>query len=84
MLYYLGSANRGIGVEWFFLGVGLRDLAVLVLMGLVVRDVLHPDEDVVRTTWPGIDDPAGGVLDNANDSVVLRTTPRPGAVPPLR
>ena len=72
MLYYLGSANRGIGVEWFFLGVGLRDLAVLVLMGLVVRDVLRPDEDVVRTTWPGVDDPAGGPLERSPDRVVLR------------
>ena len=32
MLYYLGTDNRGIGVEWFFLGVIVRDLAVLVLM----------------------------------------------------
>jgi uncharacterized membrane protein len=72
MLYYLGSANRGIGVEWFFLGVGLRDFAVIVLMGLVVRDVLRPDEDVVRTTWPGVDDPAGGPLERSPDRVVLR------------
>ena len=71
MLHYLGSANRGIGVEWFFLGVLLRDLAVLVLMALVVRDVLRPDGDVVRTSWPGVDDPAGGVLDRARDRVVL-------------
>jgi len=74
MLYYLGSANRGIGAEWFFLGVGLRDLAVLVLMGLVVRDILRPDDDVVRTTWPGVDDPAGGVLDHARDAMTLRSS----------
>ncbi|MCW2742321.1 MAG: hypothetical protein JWR45_2743 [Blastococcus sp.] len=84
MLHYLGTANRGIEVEWFFLGVGLRDVAVLVLMGLVVRDVLRPDGDVVRTTWPGVDDPAGGRLDNEVDQVVLRgsrlvRTPRPSA-----
>jgi len=47
--------------------VTLRDVAVVVLMGLVVRDVLRPDGDVVRTTWPGVDDPAGGVLDHAPD-----------------
>ena len=29
-------------------------------MALVVRDVLRPDGDVVRTSWPGTDDPAGG------------------------
>jgi uncharacterized membrane protein len=72
MLHYLGTDNRGIEVEWFFLGVGLRDVAVLVLMGLVVRDVLRPDDDVVRTSWPGVDDPAGGVLDQAPDRVVVR------------
>jgi uncharacterized membrane protein len=72
MLHYLGADNRGIDVEWFFFGVVLRDVAVLVLMGLVVRDVLHPDGDVVRTSWPGIDDPAGGPLDHAPDDVVLR------------
>ena len=71
MLWYLGVDNRGVKVEWFFLGVALRDVAVLVLMALVVRDVLHPDEDVVRNTWPGVDDPAGGVLDNVRDVVVL-------------
>jgi uncharacterized membrane protein len=72
MLHYLGTANRGIEVQWFFLGVLVRDLAVLVLMALVVRDVLRPDGDVVRTSWPGVDDPAGGPLDRARDRLVLR------------
>jgi uncharacterized membrane protein len=73
LLWYLGTDNRGLKVEWFFLGVTLRDIAVVVLMGLVVRDVLHPDGDVVRTSWPGVDDPAGGVLDGASDRVTLPT-----------
>jgi uncharacterized membrane protein len=79
MLNYLGTQNRGVGIEWFFLAVTVRDVAVAVLMGLVVRDVLRPDGDVVRTSWPGVDDPAGGVLDGADDRVVLRpsVTPRP-------
>jgi uncharacterized membrane protein len=72
MLNYLGTQNRGVGIEWFFMAVTIRDLAVLVLMGLVVRDILRPDGDVVRTTWLGIDDPAGGVLDHATDAVTLR------------
>lgn len=78
MLWYLGTDNRGVQVEWFFLGVTVRDIAVLVLMGLVVRDVLRPDEDVVRTSWWGTDDPAGGVLDTAPDRVVLRPRRRRG------
>jgi uncharacterized membrane protein len=86
MLHYLGTGNRGVEVEWFFLAITLRDLAVVVLMVLVVRDVLHPDGDVVRTSWPGVDDPAGGVLDGAADRLVLpsgarRVPRRPGAAP---
>ncbi|TFV67920.1 UNVERIFIED_ORG: DUF2029 domain-containing protein [Bacillus sp. AZ43] len=72
MLHYLGTDNRGIEVEWFFLGVLVRDVAVVVLMALVVREVLSPDRDVVRISWPGTDDPAGGVLDHARDRWVLR------------
>jgi uncharacterized membrane protein len=71
MLHYLGTDNRGIEVEWFFLGVIARDVAVVVLMALVVRDVLRPDGDVVRTSWPGVDDPAGGPLEHARDRWVL-------------
>ncbi|MEU2347656.1 glycosyltransferase 87 family protein [Modestobacter sp. NPDC049651] len=71
MLYYLGSDNRGVDVEWFYFAVGLRDAAVLVLMTLVVRDVWQPDRDRVRRSWPGVDDPAGGVLDHAPDRVTL-------------
>jgi uncharacterized membrane protein len=82
LLWYLGTDNRGVDLEWFLLAVGIRDVAVLVLMALVVRDILRPDRDVVRTTWLGVDDPAGGVLDGANDTVTLRATPRPRAVPP--
>jgi uncharacterized membrane protein len=72
MLHYLGTDNRGVEVEWFFFGVLLRDVAVVVLMALVVRDVLRPDGDVVRTSWPGVDDPGGGPLDHAADRLVLR------------
>jgi len=77
MLWYLGTANKGVGIDWFFYAVGLRDVAVVGLMALVVRDVLRPDRDVVRTSWPGTDDPAGGVLDRADDVVVLGGVSRP-------
>ncbi|RFU21086.1 glycosyltransferase family 87 protein [Geodermatophilus marinus] len=72
MLWYLGTDDRGVDVEWFFLAVTLRDAAVIGLVALVVRDVLHPDRDVVRTSWPGVDDPGGGVLDHAPDRVSRR------------
>jgi uncharacterized membrane protein len=72
MLWYLGTDNRGVGVEWFFTAVALRDAAVVVLVALVVRDVWRPELDVVRRSWPGTDDPAGGVLDGREDVVTLR------------
>jgi uncharacterized membrane protein len=81
LLFYLGAANRGIEVEWFFTAVLVRDAAVVVLIALVVRDVLRPDGDLVRRSWPGVDDPAGGVLDHAPDRWVLRprSRRRPGS-----
>jgi uncharacterized membrane protein len=61
-----GSANgKGIGVEWFLTAVVVRDVLLLGLAALVVRDVLRPELDVVRRD--DVDDPAGGVLDGAPD-----------------
>jgi uncharacterized membrane protein len=78
MLYYLGADNRGVDVEWFYFAVGLRDVALVVLMALVVRDVWDPDADLVRRSWPGTDDPAGGVLDQTPDRFSLSRRVRPG------
>jgi uncharacterized membrane protein len=72
LLWYLGTDNKGVGIEWFLVAVGVRDVAVVVLMALVVRDVWHPERDRVRQSWPGTDDPAGGVLDGAGDVITLR------------
>ena len=61
-----GSApGKGIGVEWFLTAVLVRDVLLLGLAALVVRDVLRPELDVVRRD--GVDDPAGGVLDGVPD-----------------
>jgi uncharacterized membrane protein len=71
LLWFLGTGAKGVDYEWFFGAVLLRDLAVLALVALVVRDVLRPELDVVRMPdRPGgaaEDDPAGGVLDRADD-----------------
>jgi hypothetical protein len=50
----------------------------VLLCALVVRDILRPDADLVRAD--GEDDPAGGVLADAPDRLVIRVTPktRPG------
>ena len=59
------TGHQGVYVEWFFAAVIIRDLAVLALAALVVRDIYRPEHDVVRRS--GMDDPAGGVLVEAFD-----------------
>jgi uncharacterized membrane protein len=67
-MYYLYSVpNRGLPEQWFTATVLLRDVAVLGLCALVVRQIYRPEEDLVR--WSGrVDDPAGGVFDRAGDA----------------
>jgi uncharacterized membrane protein len=70
MAYYLGPERDGLPIEPFLGVVVLRDIAVLVLCALVLRDIWRPEHDPVRIV--GDDDPHGGVLDGAADAVVLR------------
>jgi uncharacterized membrane protein len=67
MYYLYGTPDRGVPEQWFTATVLIRDVAVLVLCGLVVRQIYRPDEDLVR--WGGrVDDPVGGVFDRAGDA----------------
>jgi uncharacterized membrane protein len=66
----LGSGSGGIGPDLYFPALLARMGTVLLLCGLVVRDILRPDADVVRAD--GADDPADGVLAGAEDRFVLR------------
>ena len=60
----------GIGTGLYFTALLARFATVALLCGLVVRDILRPDADLVRAE--GEDDPAGGVLAGAPDRWVLR------------
>ncbi|WP_345632137.1 glycosyltransferase family 87 protein [Rugosimonospora acidiphila] len=63
----LGASGKGIFPETVFdLAALLRLIMVCVFAGYVVRDILHPERDVVRDTYA--DDPEGGVLDGAPDA----------------
>ena len=67
MMYLYGEQNKGLPEQWFTATVLVRDLAVVALMVLVVRQIYRPAEELVR--WNGrIDDPAGGVFDRAPDA----------------
>jgi len=64
------EAAGGITSGVYFAALLARLAAVVILATLVVRDVLRPEADLVRTA--GDDDPAGGVLDQVQDVVTLR------------
>jgi uncharacterized membrane protein len=71
LLWFLGTGDKGVGYNWFLSAVLIRDVALVALVALVVRDVLRPEEDLVRrptgSAGTAADDPAGGVLDGAGD-----------------
>ena len=64
----------GISTGWYFAVLGARFLAVALLAAYVVRDIFRSERDVVRAA--GADDPAGGVLDGAEDRFRLRLSSR--------
>jgi uncharacterized membrane protein len=67
MYYLYGEQNKGLPQQWFTATVLIRDIAVIVLIVLVIRQIYRPQEDLVR--WRGqVDDPAGGVFDGAPDA----------------
>ena len=65
MLYLYGENNKGLPEQWFTATVLLRDIAVMVLIAMVIRQIYRPAEDLVRQH--GFDDPSGGVFDAAPD-----------------
>jgi hypothetical protein len=68
-----------------FLGIVLHDISVLVLMFMIIGDMVRPHGDVGGTSWPGIDDSAGAVLEGAPDALTRqRQSSRPGGLPSLR
>ncbi len=67
MYYLYGEQNMGLPEQWFTATVALRDVAVIVLMALVVREIYRPRLDVVRRGGR-VDDPGGGVFDSAPDA----------------
>jgi len=67
MLYLYGEQNKGLSEQWFTVTVLIRDLAVIALIVMVIRQIYRPAEDLVRRS-AGIDDPSGGIFDGAPDA----------------
>lgn len=71
----------GIDDNVYYIALLARFLTVLLMAVLVVVDILTPRLDIVRRD--GADDPAGGVLDGADDRfVLLRRTARTARTAP--
>ena len=60
----------GLTTGWYFAALLARFCAVGLLAAYVVRDILRPERDLVRAR--GHDDPAGGILDHAEDRFTIR------------
>jgi uncharacterized membrane protein len=67
MLFLYGEQNRGLPEQWFTASVVLRDIAVIALCALVIRQIYRPELDLVRCRGQ-VDDPSGGVFERAPDA----------------
>jgi uncharacterized membrane protein len=69
-----GRPERALSVDGYGVSVALHIAGTLWLVALVIRDILRPEHDPVRTEGVELldDDPGGGVLDGAPDVVTLR------------
>jgi uncharacterized membrane protein len=66
MHYFLTFDDRTTKI--FVTGVLIRDLLVLLLCAIVIRDIYRPSRDPVRRR--GDDDPCGGIYEHAADAPV--------------
>ena len=61
-----GQSAHGIAYGWLMLALlVVRDALLLTIAGLIIREMWHPELDVVRAD--GVDDPGGGYFDGAAD-----------------
>jgi uncharacterized membrane protein len=86
LLYLLGfnDSTHGLDYGWLMIILLIRDALLVALAVMVVREMWHPELDIVRSG--GLDDPAGGIFDGAPDvpnRVWLwgRATARPAEIP---
>ncbi len=67
MLFLFGEQNKGLPEQALTTTVLLRDLAVIGLCVLIIRQIYRPADDLVRSGGR-LDDPAGGLFDRAPDA----------------
>jgi uncharacterized membrane protein len=59
------ASTHGVPYSTLVVAIVARDVLLLVISGLIVREMWHPELDAVRAG--GVDDPAGGEFDGAYD-----------------
>jgi uncharacterized membrane protein len=74
-IIWAAAPDKGLPDTYYWAAIGLHVVATATFAGLVVRDVLRPENDPVRSSLAA-DDPGGGVLDRAPDRFVLRADRR--------
>jgi uncharacterized membrane protein len=69
-LLQYGSEEKGLPEGWYLVAILVHVLATSYFAGMVVRDILRPEHDPIRTDGhpDHTDDPGGGVLDGAPDT----------------
>jgi uncharacterized membrane protein len=67
MMFLYGEQNRGLPEQPFTITVLLRDIAVITLCALVIRQIYRPELDLVRCRGQ-VDDPSGGMFERAPDA----------------
>lgn len=69
-----GFNGKGLPEQWYGFATLLHIAATCWLAGVIVRDIRHPEYDIVRTDGflEDADDPAGGPFNDAVDVFTLR------------
>jgi uncharacterized membrane protein len=73
LVAYGNEGEKGLNGQEYAVAILIHVLATLYLVAFVVRDILQPGRDPVRTDGftEDMDDPGGGVFDGAEDRVTL-------------
>ncbi len=70
-LYLAGYDNDSMGlpIGWYSVAIAIAIASTLFFAGMIIRDILHPEHDPIRSDRfvEDNDDPGGGVLDGAPD-----------------
>jgi uncharacterized membrane protein len=78
MFYYVGPADKGLPPDWFLGAVLARDAMVVLLAVLVVRSVLRPDIDPLRTDGDDPDWPVRRASHRVVRAVAVGQSPKDG------